>query len=61
MTKISTIMRKMSAIVRDFCDCEKDFYRWELLQGSLLAGGVAAGPLVATPVRFDIKHGRLGT
>ena len=31
----------------------ENFSRWELLQGSLLAGGVAAGPLVATPVRLN--------
>ena len=32
------------------------FHRWELLQGSLLAGGVAAGPLVASPVRSTLEH-----
>ena len=56
-TEVSCVKLKRE----DERDCEKDFYRWELLQGSLLAGGVAAGPLVATPVRLDIKHERLRT
>ena len=37
-------------------EIQGNFSRWELLQGSLLAGGVAAGPLVANPVRLKKKH-----